>query len=138
MPEPDPANFPIGLLIAILALILLSGFFSSTETAYSCASRIKLRSLASNGSKRAKRVLDLAENNYDKFITTVLIGNNIVNLSASTLATLFFLQVLGEKANYAIISTVAITLAVLIFGEISPKSIAMKKQKAFQCSRRQL
>ena len=131
MPEPDPANFPIGLLIAILALILLSGFFSSTETAYSCASRIKLRSLASNGSKRAKKVLDLAENNYDRFITTVLIGNNIVNLSASTLATLFFLQVLGEKANYAIISTVAITLAVLIFGEISPKSIAKEKAESF-------
>ena len=109
MPDPDPANFPIGLLIAILTLVLLSGFFSSTETAYSCASRIKLRSLASNGSKRAKKVLDLAENNYDRFITTVLIGNNIVNLSASTLATLFFLQVLGENANYAIISTIAIT-----------------------------
>ena len=126
--DPDPANsisqFPVWLLVAILVLVLLSGFFSSTETAYSCASRIKLRTLVSNGSKRAKKVLDLAENNYDKFITTVLIGNNIVNLSASTLATIFFLQVMGESANYALVSTVAITLAVLIFGEITPKFIA--------------
>ena len=75
-------SFPVGLLIAIIALIIMSGFFSSTETAYSCASRIKLRTLAAGGDKRAKKVLDLAETNYDKFISTVLVGNNIVNLNS--------------------------------------------------------
>ncbi len=116
--------FPTGLLIAIIALVLLSGFFSSTETAYSCASRIKLRSLSTNGNKKAQKVLDLAEKNYDRFISTVLVGNNIVNLSASTLATIMFSRLISDANTSAIVSTVAITLAVLIFGEITPKFIA--------------
>ena len=117
-------SFPVGLLIAIIALIIMSGFFSSTETAYSCASRIKLRTLAAGGDKRAKKVLDLAETNYDKFISTVLVGNNIVNLSASTLCTLLFAQLIADANTSAFVSTAAITLAVLIFGEITPKFIA--------------
>ncbi len=117
--------FNTGLFIAIVALVFMSAFFSSTETAYSCASRIKLRTLVSNGDKRAKKVLDLAETNYDKFISTVLIGNNIVNLSASTLTTLFFAQlIINDASTSAIVSTVAITIAILIFGEITPKFIA--------------
>ena len=117
-------NFNIGLFIAILVLILFSGFFSSTETAYSCANRIKLRTLASSGNKRAKKVLDLAETNYDRFISSVLIGNNIVNLSASTLATLFFATLIASESVAAVVSTASITIAVLIFGEITPKFIA--------------
>ena len=117
-------QFNLGLFIAILALIILSGFFSSTETAYSCANRIKLRSLASNGNKRAKSVLSLAEDKYDKLITTILIGNNIVNLTASTLATLFFARLIVDANTSAIVSTAVITIAVLIFGEITPKFIA--------------
>ena len=120
-----PAVFNTGLFIAIVALVLTSGFFSSTETAYSCASRIKLRTLVSNGNKKAKKVLDLAETNYDRFISTVLIGNNIVNLSATTIATIFFAQLITNDAGTsAIVSTVAMTVAVLIFGEITPKFIA--------------
>lgn len=119
-----PQSFPVLLLIAIIALILMSGFFSSTETAYSCASRIKLRTLASAGNKRAKKVLDLAENKYDKFISTVLVGNNIVNLSASTLSTIFFARLISDGNTSALVSTIAITVAVLIFGEITPKFIA--------------
>ena len=76
----SPAPFPVGLLIAIIVLVIMSGFFSSTETAYSCANRIKLRSLVSSGNKKAKKVLELAEDKYDKLISTILIGNNIVNL----------------------------------------------------------
>ena len=118
-------NFNIGLFIAILVLILFSGFFSSTETAYSCANRIKLRTLASSGNKRAKKVLDLAETNYDRFISSVLIGNNIVNLSASTLATLFFATLIASSESVAaVVSTASVTIAVLIFGEITPKFIA--------------
>ena len=117
-------SFNLGLFIAILILILFSGFFSSTETAYSCANRIKLRTLASSGNKRAKKVLDLAETNYDRFISSVLIGNNIVNLSASTLATLFFATLIASESVAAVVSTASITIAVLVFGEITPKFIA--------------
>ncbi len=117
-------SFPVGLLIAIIALILMSAFFSSTETAYSCTNKIKLRTLASSGSKRAKSVLNLAENNYDKFISTVLIGNNIVNLSATTIATIFFASLIKDANTSALVSTAVMTVAVLIFGEITPKFFA--------------
>ena len=116
--------FPTGLFIAIIALVILSGFFSSTETAFSCASRIKLRSLASNGNKRAQQVLDLAENKYDKLISTILIGNNIVNITATTLATVFFVQLIKDGATANLVSTIVMTVGVLIFGEITPKLIA--------------
>lgn len=112
-------------LIAIIVLIILSAFFSSTETAYSCASRMKLRTLVSNGNKRAKQVLNLAETNFDKLISTLLVGNNIVNLSATTLATIFFADILrNTNVDSALISTIVMTVAVLIFGEITPKFIA--------------
>ncbi|MBQ7349116.1 MAG: HlyC/CorC family transporter [Clostridia bacterium] len=116
----------IPLLIAIIALLLLSAFFSSTETSYSCASRIKLRSLASGGHERAKKVLKLAEDKYDELISTVLIGNNIVNISAATLSTLFFAKLFmnNPTVDSALISTVVLTVATLIFGEITPKLIA--------------
>ena len=117
-------TFNTWLFIAILALIIMSAFFSSTETAFSCANKIKLRALASNGNKRAKKVLDLAETNYDKFITTVLIGNNVVNLTATTLATIFFTGLIADGNTAAVVSTASMTLAVLIFGEITPKFIA--------------
>lgn len=117
-------TFNVGLLLAIIALVIMSAFFSSTETAYSCASKIKLRSLASNGNKRAKSVLHLAETNYDRFISTVLIGNNIVNLSATTLATLFFANLIADGSTSAVVSTAVMTVAVLIFGEITPKFLA--------------
>ena len=120
----SPAPFPVGLLIAIIVLVIMSGFFSSTETAYSCANRIKLRSLVSSGNKKAKKVLELAEDKYDKLISTILIGNNIVNLTASTLATLFFAQLIAGGNTSALISTIVITVAVLIFGEITPKFVA--------------
>ena len=124
-------TFNTWLFVAILALILMSGFFSSTETAYSCSNKIKLRTLVSNGNKRAKKVLDLAEENYDKFITTVLIGNNIVNLSATTLSTIFFAQLIADANTSAIVSTAAMTVAVLIFGEITPKFLAKTYPEKF-------
>ena len=114
----------VPLLIAIIALVFMSAFFSSTETAFSCANRIKLRSLATNGDKKAKKVLDLAETNYDKFISSVLIGNNIVNLSATTLATIFFAKIILDASTSAVVSTAVMTVGVLVFGEITPKFIA--------------
>ena len=115
----------VPILIALVVLIILSGFFSSTETAYSCANRIKLRALSSNGNKRAKQVLDLAETNYDKLISTILIGNNIVNIVATTLATVLFGLVFKNDPSTAnIVSTVVMTVSILVFGEITPKLVA--------------
>lgn len=115
----------IPLLISLIILVFFSGFFSATETAFSCASRIKLRTLHTNGNKRAGKVLNLAEKNYDKLITTILIGNNIVNLSASTISTLLFAKlIINPQINSSVVSTAVITIAVLIFGEITPKYIA--------------
>ena len=110
----------VPILIALVVLIILSGFFSSTETAYSCANRIKLRSLATSGNTRAKKVLDLAETNYDKLISTILIGNNIVNIVATTLATILFGIVFKNDPSTAnIVSTAVMTVSILIFGEIT-------------------
>ena len=115
----------VPLLIAIIVLVILSAFFSSTETAYSCASRIKLRSLSINGNKLAGKVLTLAEEKYDRLISTILVGNNIVNLTAATLSTLFFgLVITSETADSSLVSTIVITIVVLIFGEITPKFVA--------------
>lgn len=113
------------LLISLIILIIFSGFFSATETAYTSASKTKLKTLNSAGSKKAKKVLELTENKYDKLLSTILIGNNIVNLSASAISTLFFAQLLiNSKIDSTLVSTAAITIAVLIFGEITPKYIA--------------
>ncbi len=123
-PDQSGGAFPIGILIALIVLVVLSGFFSATETAFTSANKIKLRTLAGNGNKRAKQVLELTENKFDKLISVLLVGNNIVNLTASTLSVLLFQQVLSEGANYSLVSTIAITVVVLIFGEITPKYIA--------------
>ncbi len=114
----------VPLLVALILLILLSGFFSSTETAYSCVNRIRLRASMNNGNKKAGKVLSLTEENFDKLISTVLIGNNIVNITAATIATLFFAKIITAGIDSSIISTIVMTVAVLIFGEITPKFIA--------------
>lgn len=122
----------VPLLIALIVLILFSGFFSSTETAFSCVNRIKLRSMASGGDKKAQRVLTLAEEKYGKLITTILVGNNIVNLTAATLSTLLFAELLkNSSVDSSLISTLVITVAVLIFGEITPKFMAKSAPEKF-------
>lgn len=115
----------VPLLLALIVLVILSGFFSSTETAYSCSSKIKLRAMANSGNKRAEKVLVFTEEKFDSLISSVLIGNNIVNLTAATISTIFFAAILkGKNVDPSIISTIAITVAVLIFGEITPKFLA--------------
>ncbi len=121
----------VPLLIAIVLLLLLSAFFSSTETAYSCANRVKLRAMASNGNKRAKKVLNLAEENFDKLISTILVGNNIVNITATTLSTLFFAMIILNPEISSLVSTIVTTIVVLIFGEITPKFIAKTYPEKF-------
>lgn len=108
-------------LAIMLFCIIMSAYFSATETAFSTFNRAKLKPLAERGNKKASKVLKLAEN-YDKLISTILIGNNIVNIALASLGTLVFVNLIGDAG--ATVSTVVITVLVLIFGEISPKSIA--------------
>lgn len=114
---------PWSTIAICVVLLLLSAFFSSTETAFSSVSKIRLKNLADNGNKKAKTALYVAER-YSKALTTILVGNNIVNIANSALATVFFVNIFGE-AQGTVISTVVITLVVLIFGEVLPKNIAI-------------
>ena len=120
---PDGSTLKI---VIMLILVAFSAFFSASETAYTSFNRTKMKNLASEGNKRAARTLKLADN-YDKLLSTILVGNNIVNISLSSLATIFFVECLAETtlaSAAAGISTAVITVVVLIFGEISPKSLA--------------
>lgn len=111
----------------ILLLVMASAFFSSSETAYSSSSRIRLKSYADNGSKKAKRAYYIYEH-YDKALSTILVGNNIVNIAASALATLLFVSFFGE-ASGTVLSTVVLTIIILIFGEVLPKNIAKENSE---------
>ncbi len=115
-------NLPLS--IVIIVLVLLSGFFSGTETAFSCANKVKLKTLASQGKKNAKAVYDFADEKYDKLVTAILIGNNIVNLTASALGTILFAQLISNQDLAATVSTIVLTAVVLLFGEITPKFLA--------------
>ena len=112
------------LILVIIVLILLSGFFSATETAYSCVNRIKLKTSIAQGKKNAKAVYNFADEGYNKLVTAILVGNNIVNITASTLGTILFTDLLMNADLGATVSTVVLTLVVLIFGEITPKYLA--------------
>lgn len=105
----------------MILLIGMSAFFSSTETAFTSFNHARIKALARGGSKRARQALDLADN-YDKLLSSILIGNNIVNILASSLATVVFVAWLGGAG--VTVSTVVMTVLVLIFGEISPKTLA--------------
>ena len=115
-------------VIAILILVTFSAYFSATETAFTSANRIRLKNMANDGNKRARKALELSEN-YDTLLSTILVGNNIVNIAASSIGTVLFLQLYPVYG--ATISTIVITIVVLIFGEISPKSIAKEKAERF-------
>lgn len=107
-------------LIILLVLVLLSAFFSSAETALSTVNRVRMRALEDEGSRRAARVNQILEN-YSKMLSTILIGNNIVNLSASALA-----ATLALRVSLAVgIATGILTIVILLFGEITPKTWAM-------------
>ena len=115
-------ELPLSIVIAIL--ILLSGFFSGTETAYSCANKIKLKSMASLGKRNAKAVASFADEKYDKLVTAILVGNNIVNITASALGTILFGLLIVDQNIATTVSTAVLTVVVLLFGEITPKYLA--------------
>ena len=108
-------------LVVLVLLQFLSAFFSSAETAYSTANKIRIETLAEGGDKKAKRALKII-NNYSRMLSTVLVGNNIVNITASSVATIFAQEVFGIWA--VSIATGILTLVVLLFGEIVPKTWA--------------
>ncbi len=114
--------------LALVLCIVLSGIFSATETAYSTASKVRLTTMSDEGDKKAGKVLKLL-NNYEKVLFTVLVGNNIVNITATTLATLLFIAMMGDIG--ATVSTIVITIVVLLFGEISPKMLAKQHPEGF-------
>lgn len=116
-------------LVIIIGCIIMSAYFSATETAFSSLNRIRIKNMAEKGNKRAGQVLKLSEN-YDGLLSTILIGNNIVNIASASLATVIFVKLLGDEAG-ASISTVVTTIVVLIFGEVSPKSIAKESPEQF-------
>ena len=115
-------------IIAIVVLILLSAYFSATETAFTSLNKLRIKKQASNGDAQAKLVLKLVEN-YGNVLTAVLIGNNIVNITMTSIATVLFVKLYGTYGPT--VSTVVITLAVLIFGEITPKSLAKDNPEKF-------
>lgn len=108
-------------LIILLVLIILSGFFSSAETALTCTNKVRIRSLAEDGNKKAIRVQSILES-YSKMLSTILIGNNIVNIGASSLATTLTIKLFGNQ--FVGICTGILTFLILIFGEIVPKTWA--------------
>lgn len=116
-------------LIIVAACIIMSAYFSATETAFSSLNRIRVKGMVEKGDKKAALVLKIADN-YDRMLSTILIGNNIVNIGASSLMTVIFVKMLGEDAG-ASVSTIVTTIVVLIFGEVSPKSIAKESPEAF-------
>ena len=112
----------ITLLVALVILIAFSAFFSASETAFSSLNQIRLKSRAEEGDTSAARVLAMAEK-YDKLLSSILIGNNIVNIAAASIGTVLFTKWLGEERG-ATASTIVLTIVVLIFGEVTPKTLA--------------
>jgi CBS domain containing-hemolysin-like protein len=119
------------LIIVLILCFIFSGYFSATETAFTTLNKVRVKTKADDGNKRAKLVLKLADN-YDRLLTTILIGNNIVNILASSIATLLFIYwCSGNESLASVLSTIVTTVIVLIFGEITPKSLAKEFPETF-------
>lgn len=121
-------NSTVTLIIVLIILVILSAYFSATETAFSSLNRIRLKNMAAEGNKKAALALSLSED-YDRMLSTILIGNNIVNIASASIATVVFTKYFMNAG--VTISTVVMTIVVLIFGEISPKSLAKEAPESF-------
>ena len=124
-------------IIIMAACLLMSAYFSATETAFSTLSKTKLKTMVEKGNKRAPLALKLSEN-YDRLLSTILIGNNLVNILLSSIATVFVITLCAGRKDQTfadsygtLISTAAVTVVVLIFGEITPKSVAKNRPEGF-------
>ncbi len=116
----------IGMLIVLVLLLICSAFFSSAETAFSSVNIMRLKGYVEEKRRGAKKALWIAEH-YDRTLTTLLVGNNVVNIAASTIAATLFINLILDQTIANVVSTVVMTIVVLIFGEILPKSIAKEK-----------
>ncbi len=115
------------LIASLIVLIAASAFFSASETAFTSLNRVRVKNMAASGNKRAGKVLALSEN-YDKLLSGILVGNNIVNILSASLATVLFVNLIGGKG--VSVSSAVMTVVVLMFGEISPKTIAKQNPEA--------
>ena len=122
-------DIPLDSILLLGSLILLSAFFSSAETAYSSVNKIRLRNFADEGRRGSKRALAIAEN-FDKALSTILIGNNIVNIAAASISAALATDLFGGNTGL-VVSTVFMTILILIFGEILPKSLAKEHAESY-------
>ncbi|MBE6687478.1 MAG: HlyC/CorC family transporter [Ruminococcaceae bacterium] len=121
----------VSRIIVLALLIIFSGYFSATETAFSACNRIRLKNMAADGNKKAALVQKMSEN-FDKILSTILIGNNLVNILATVIATALFIDLCkGDETIGSAVATAVTTVVVLIFGEITPKSIAKDSPEKF-------
>ena len=111
----------LSTILALVFLVICSAFFSASETAYTSLNLVRMKRMAADGDARAAKVLKLAER-YESLLSSILIGNNIVNILASSLATVLFVRALGNKG--VTVSTLVITVVILLVGEVTPKNIA--------------
>lgn len=119
------------LIVLVIFCIIMSGYFSATETAFNTLNKLRVKTKADDGDKRAKLVLKLTDN-YDRLLSTILVGNNIVNILAASLTTLLFVDWCnGDSGLGSTLSTVVLTVVVLIFGEVTPKSLAKEFPEKF-------
>ncbi len=118
----------ISSILIIAVLLLFSAYFSATETAFSSLNRTRLRAMAEKGNSKAALALSLAEK-YDQLLSSILVGNNVGNIAMSSISTLLFVRLMPDIG--ATVSTIVITIVVLIFGEISPKSLAKENPEKF-------
>lgn len=116
------------LVVMLFVCVALSAFFSASETAYSALNRVRLKNMAADGRRGARKALELSDH-YDQLLTTILIGNNVVNIAATAMATVLFTGLMGDMGPT--LSTVVMTLLVLIFGEVSPKTLAKERPERF-------
>ena len=117
-------------VVCIVLLCAFSSYFSATETAFSSLNKIRIKNMASEGNKKAALVLKLSDN-FDSLISTILVGNNIVNITATTLSGLLFAILIANDGLASTVSTIVMTVIVLIFGEITPKTLAKKNPESF-------
>lgn len=117
-------------IIILIILIAFSAFFSASETSFTSLNKIRLKMLADDGNRRAKLAYSMTEQ-YDKLLSAVLIGNNIVNIAATSIATVLFMDMISNESIGSTLSTVVMTVTILIFGEVSPKSVAKEKPEQF-------
>ena len=119
----------IAMIVGLVFCVIMSGYFSATETAFTSLNRVRLKSWADGGDQRAARTLAMAED-YDMLLSTLLIGNNIVNNVATTIGAVLFIHLIDEVTGPTV-SAIVLTVVILIFGEVSPKSLAKESPERF-------